>query len=84
MPRSEYRVIRPRRWRAAVWSVSLIALLLASIVGASKGTSAHPGAVPARTAPQDPQTDAFYQVCSDGHEGDRISEVKRTRAGWEG
>ncbi len=51
-----------------------MALLLASILGVAMGASAKP---------QDPLADAFYKVCNDCHEGDRISETKRTRAGWE-
>jgi competence protein ComEA len=33
--------------------------------------------------PQDPATDAFFKVCNDCHEGDRISGTRRTRAAWE-
>jgi competence protein ComEA len=74
MTRSGYRV---------VLNVSLIALLAASILGASTRVSADPVVVRPGALPQDPAADAFYKVCNDCHEGDRISETKRTRAGWE-
>lgn len=32
---------------------------------------------------QNPAEDAFFKVCSDCHDPDRIRETRRTRSGWE-
>ena len=41
------------------------------------------GAAPVAARQDDKPTRAFFKVCSDCHEPDRIRETKRTRGGWE-
>jgi competence protein ComEA len=65
---------QPRRSRAALWSLTLGVVFFAGILGFALRTSAHP---------QDPATEAFFKLCNDCHEGDRISGTRRTRAAWE-
>lgn len=64
-----------RRPRGPMWAICAgtcvsIAMLLATI-----GATAEPR--------QDPLEDAFWKVCRDCHDPNRIRETRRTRGGWE-
>jgi competence protein ComEA len=60
---------------AVAGGVWIVAILTVARAGA---------AAPAAPVTQDDKpTQAFYKVCSDCHEPERIMETKRTRSGWE-
>lgn len=66
--------------RKIAWGVAVSSLWLAGI--ALHASHAAGAALPAR---QDAKTleNAFFKVCGDCHEPDRIRETRRTRSGWE-
>lgn len=69
-----------RVWMVGAAALGLVGLLVT--VRASAAPAA-PGRLRARV--QDARTleNAFFKVCGDCHEPDRIREVRRTRGGWE-
>ena len=73
--------------RKTVWGVVVCAVWLVSAVLQTRHASAAaPAGAPAAGAQaQDPKVleNAFFKVCGDCHEPDRIRETRRTRGGWE-
>ena len=63
------------RRRTAIWGIGIPVLSLVGMLGVAMHASAQP--------PQNPPEDAFFKVCSDCHDPDRIRETRRTRSGWE-
>lgn len=62
--------------RAALWGIGFTGVFLAGALAAAMHASARPA--------QDTKLeDAFWKVCRDCHEPDRIREIRRTRGGWE-
>lgn len=78
MDRRQSKARAPRRHRTAAWMVGAAGLWLVSLLATAMYATAKP-VVPA----QDPAEDAFWKVCSDCHDPDRIRETRRTRGGWE-
>ena len=73
--------------RKTVWGVAVCGVWLVSVMLQTRHASASaPAPVPAALQePQDAKTleNAFFKVCGDCHEPDRIRETRRTRGGWE-
>lgn len=66
--------LKARRPAGPILGLGVAGLMFLGVMAAAMRTSAHP---------QSPGADAFYKVCNDCHEGDRISETRRTRSAWE-
>jgi competence protein ComEA len=80
----------PRRQPTAVFLISAAVIWIVSIAGAAMHATAPPASGPVSgvrgRSPlinQDPREDAFWKVCGDCHDPDRIRETRRTRSGWE-
>jgi competence protein ComEA len=67
---------RTAPWMLAVAMVWLVGMVVMGSQAAAEATT------PA-VARQDVTEDAFFKVCGDCHDPDRIRETKRTRGGWE-
>ena len=78
---SKSQLPKPARNRPVAWMLGVAALCLAGSLAGAMHASAAP-AQPALGA-QDPAEDAFWKVCGDCHDPDRIRETRRTRGGWE-
>ncbi len=63
------------RRQAVGWAMGVTVVALTAMLGAAMHASARPR--------QSPSEDAFFKVCSDCHDPDRIRETRRTRSGWE-
>jgi competence protein ComEA len=61
--------------RSAAWAIGIFILVFGAL-----GTAL---TLRAGAAAQDPLTDAFYKVCWDCHDPDRIRQARRTRVEWE-
>jgi len=61
--------------RRAAWTTGATVLSFVALLGIAMHANARPA--------QDPAEDAFWKVCSDCHDPDRIRETRRTRSGWE-
>src|SRR5690348_9761142 len=59
----------------ATWGIGIPFIFLVGMLSAAMHASAPPR--------QSPTEDAFFKVCSDCHDPDRIRETRRTRSGWE-
>jgi competence ComEA-like helix-hairpin-helix protein len=75
-----------RVWMAGAGALCLVWMAL--VTTRASATPASPGrfsAAGSTAQQQDPKTleNAFFKVCGDCHEPDRIREVRRTRGGWE-
>ena len=73
---------RSGRRRSRGWALMGAAVLwIVLLVTVSHAGATH--APLARAAQDDKPTRAFFKLCADCHEPDRIRETKRTRGGWE-
>ena len=63
------------RRHAVAGAMGVTVVALTAMLGAAMHASAQPR--------QSPAEDAFFKVCSDCHDPDRIRETRRTRSGWE-
>jgi competence protein ComEA len=63
------------RRRTAIWGIGIPVLFLVGMLGVAMHASGQPR--------QKTTEDAFFKVCSDCHDPDRIRETRRTRSGWE-
>jgi competence ComEA-like helix-hairpin-helix protein len=74
-----------RVWMAGAGALCLVWMVLVTMRASAAPASPGRFGAPGLQGQQDAKTleNAFFKVCGDCHEPDRIREVRRTRGGWE-